>query len=120
MSLSSNETTRRFPVLVGLSNVSQTRSAIGSPRENSIAGGGGGGGGGGVASPIAPVSPISPVGSPFVPRNRRKLRGSACTNMLVASHVQHYSIDAVLIDYNMPKMNGPDCIVELRNMGTIL
>ena len=30
---------------------------------------------------------------------------------------QHYSIDAVFIDFNMPRMNGPDAIVEMRKIG---
>ena len=31
--------------------------------------------------------------------------------------MQHYSIDAVLIDFNMPRMNGPDTIVQMRTIG---
>ena len=30
---------------------------------------------------------------------------------------QQFAIDAVLIDFNMPRMNGPDAIVEMRKMG---
>ena len=30
---------------------------------------------------------------------------------------QDFSIDAVLIDFNMPRMNGPDAIVEMRKIG---
>ena len=30
---------------------------------------------------------------------------------------QLFAIDAVLIDFNMPRMNGPDTIVEMRQMG---
>ena len=30
---------------------------------------------------------------------------------------QQFAIDAVLIDFNMPRMNGPDTIVEMRKMG---
>ena len=30
---------------------------------------------------------------------------------------QHFAIDAVLIDFNMPRMNGPDAIVEMRKVG---
>ena len=29
---------------------------------------------------------------------------------------QQFAIDAVLIDFNMPRMNGPDTIVEMRKM----
>ena len=34
-------------------------------------------------------------------------------------HCQHrqFSIDAVLIDFHMPRMNGPDAIVEMRKIG---
>ena len=30
---------------------------------------------------------------------------------------RHFSIDAVLIDFHMPRMNGPDAIVEMRKIG---
>ena len=33
------------------------------------------------------------------------------------SDKQLFAIDAVLIDFNMPRMNGPDTIVEMRQMG---
>ena len=32
-------------------------------------------------------------------------------------HNQQFSIDAVLIDFHMPRMNGPDTIVEMRKIG---
>ena len=31
--------------------------------------------------------------------------------------LQQFDIDAVLIDYNMPRMNGPEAIKEMRKMG---
>ena len=31
-------------------------------------------------------------------------------------HNQQFSIDAVLIDFHMPRMNGPDAIVEMRRI----
>ena len=30
---------------------------------------------------------------------------------------QQFAIDAVLIDFNMPRMNGPDTIMEMRKIG---
>ena len=32
-------------------------------------------------------------------------------------HLDHFAIDAVLIDSNMPRMNGPEAIVEMRKIG---
>ena len=103
MSRSSNQATRKF--------VAPFPSFM-SPRPSIVSHASVAGGGGVVSShsPGPPVLSLSTVG-------RQKLSGAACTNKLVASQIQHYSIDAVLIDYNMPKMNGPECIVELRNMG---
>ena len=73
-----------------------------------------GGGGSGLSSPL-----LSPRGTA---RGARKTSATAITNMFGRriSEVQHYSIDAVLIDFHMPRMNGPDAIVQLRNMGKIL
>ena len=31
--------------------------------------------------------------------------------------LQQFAIDAVLIDFNMPRMNGPDTIMEMRKIG---
>ena len=36
---------------------------------------------------------------------------------LIEKQPQNFAIDAVLIDFNMPRMNGPDAIVEMRKMG---
>ena len=75
-----------------------------TPREASIAGGGGG-------------SPRTPLLSPRSARGMNNYL--AITNMFErrVSQVQYYSIDAVLIDFHMPRMNGPDAIVQLRHMG---
>ena len=36
---------------------------------------------------------------------------------LVEKQPHDFAIDAVLIDFNMPRMNGPDAIMEMRKMG---
>ena len=69
----------------------------------SMAGGGGGGG-----------------GSFRIPRNGscRKPSSHGFQNLeFREKQMQHYSIDAVLIDFNMPRMNGPDTIVQMRTIG---
>ena len=102
MSRSSNHLIRKLP---------QQRSSNASAKDVLMAGGGGAS-----TPPRTPVlSPRSAAGG----GSRMKLSGAACTNLLerLGGNIQHYSIDAVLIDYHMPKMNGPECIVELRMMG---
>ena len=103
---SSNHTTRKFP-----GPILSIGGFIGSPAiEASMAGGGAG-------SPQSPHSPYSP-GTPVRAAGGRKiLKGVASTNTLVSHQIQHFSIDAVLMDFHMPKMNGPEAIIELRNMG---
>ena len=93
---SSNQITRKFsaPIL----------SIGGSIVSSAMAGGGAG-------TPHSPGTSVRAAGSRKIPK------GVASTNMLVSHQIQHFSIDAVLIDFHMPKLNGPEAIVELRNMG---
>ena len=102
---SSNQATSKFPAAI-LSIV----GSIVSSDDAVMAGGG-------AASPRLSDTPGR---SPRAAGSRVKLNGVVNTNMLVASQIQHFSIDAVLIDFHMPKMNGPEAIVELRNMGKTL
>ena len=115
MSRSSNQ----FSLSVGVS----CPSNVSSPRFATASASAGGEGGGGASSKVAGGGGVVVGGSPRSRRNKyvaRNLNGLALgANMFErrASMVQHYSIDAVLIDFNMPRMNGPDAIVQLRNMG---
>ena len=103
---SSNHTIRKFPgpILPVCGPISE---------EGSMAGGGPGS----PQSPQSPPSSYSPDSPVRAVGGRKILNGVACTNMLLSSQTQHFSIDAILIDFHMPKMNGPEAIVELRNMG---
>ena len=78
-------------------------SRLGSVGDASMAGGGG-------------VGPLRNLRSDAF---TRKSSGHAISNLFDprSSQKQHYSIDAVLIDFNMPRMNGPDAIVEMRKIG---
>ena len=69
--------------------------------------------GGGAASNIDSPAADSPCMT-----GRTKLKNTSCTSQIsLTNQLQHYSIDAVLIDFHMPRMNGPECIEQLRKMG---
>ena len=48
--------------------------------------------------------------------SQRRL-GTAQEHQEELEHLDHFAIDAVLIDSNMPRMNGPEAIVEMRKIG---
>ena len=114
--------------------IASTRSVYDASGGASMAGGGGSGlngmketskypssnfpGGSFVSNKGTPLAGGGDVDSSM--DSRTKLNHVSCANMLATSQLQHFTIDAVLIDFQMPKMNGPECIVELRNMGKTL
>ena len=72
-----------------------------------------------IGSPAKGADPSRDNSSPQVAATPRRLQiiriGSRVEEY--ATKYQHFAIDAVLIDSNMPRMNGPEAIEEMRNMG---
>ena len=72
-------------------------------------------------------APFTGILSPLlssIPSERLVIPVGSSNNIAALSHhsnpsseKQLFAIDAVLIDFNMPRMNGPDSIVEMRQMG---
>ena len=46
----------------------------------------------------------------------KKYNKSLAESFDMKNHQQQFAIDAVLIDFHMPRMNGPDAIVEMRKI----
>ena len=55
--------------------------------------------------------------SSYTNRNQSDDRSNTFEMHQQEKHEQYFAIDAVLVDFNMPRMNGPDTIVEMRKMG---
>ena len=66
------------------------------------------------ASPDLTVAQLRRIGS----HDRNwKYNKSIAFSFDMHSQQQQFAIDAVLIDFHMPRMNGPDAIVEMRKIG---